>query len=51
MQMRKRWLDAYDGLCFFGGLVFFAPAALLVRTRAGVTTVKPLDEAPGAEDR
>ena len=25
--------------------------ALLVRTRAGVTTVKPLDEALGAEDR
>lgn len=30
-------LDCYDGLCFCGSLVFFAPVALLVRTRAGVT--------------
>ena len=37
MQMRKRWLDAYDGMCFFGGLVFFAPVALLIRTQAEVT--------------
>lgn len=29
-------LDAYDGMCFFGGLVFFAPMALLVRTQAGL---------------
>ena len=37
MQMRKRWWDAYDGMCFFGGLVFFAPVALLIRTQAEVT--------------
>lgn len=29
--------DAYDGMCFFGGLVFFAPVALLVRTQAGIS--------------
>lgn len=29
--------DCYDGLCFCGGLVFFAPVALLVRTQAGVS--------------
>lgn len=29
--------DAYDGMSLFGGLVFFAPAALLVRTRAGIS--------------
>ena len=29
-------IDAYDGMSFFGGLVFFAPAALLVRTQAGI---------------
>lgn len=29
--------DAYDGISLFGGLVFFAPAALLVRTRAGIS--------------
>ena len=30
-------IDAYDGMSFFGGLVFFAPAALLVRTQAGIS--------------
>ena len=30
-------VDAYDGMCFFGGLVFFAPVALLVRTQAGIS--------------
>lgn len=29
--------DSYDGLCFFDGLVFFAPVALLIRTQAGVS--------------
>lgn len=29
--------DAYDGMSFFGGLVFFAPVALLVRTQAGIS--------------
>ena len=29
--------DAYDGMCLAGGLVFFAPVALLVRTQAGVS--------------
>lgn len=29
--------DAYDGMCFFQGLCFFAPVALLVRTQAGVS--------------
>ena len=32
--------DAYDAMCFFGGLVFFAPVALLVRTQAGVTETR-----------
>lgn len=30
-------VDAYDGMSFFGGLVFFAPVALLVRTQAGIS--------------
>lgn len=34
--MRNFRIDAYDGMNFFGGLVFFAPVALLVRTQAGV---------------
>lgn len=29
--------DCYDGLCFCGGLVFYAPVALLVRTQAGLS--------------
>lgn len=29
--------DRYDGFCLFGGLVFFAPVALLVRTQAGIS--------------
>lgn len=29
--------DSYDGLALCGGLVFYAPVALLVRTQAGVT--------------
>lgn len=35
--MKVRKFDAYDGMSLFGGLVFFAPAALLVRTQAGVS--------------
>ena len=35
--MRNFRIDAYDGMIFFGGLVFFAPVALLVRTQAGVS--------------
>lgn len=35
--MKKLKIDAYDGMCFFGGLVFFAPVALLVRTQAGIS--------------
>ena len=34
--MKDFRMDAYDGMNFFGGLVFFAPVALLVRTQAGV---------------
>ena len=34
--MKSFKMDAYDGMSFFGGLVFFAPVALLVRTRAGI---------------
>ena len=34
--MKSFKIDAYDGMSFFGGLVFFAPVALLVRTRAGI---------------
>ena len=34
--MKHLKIDAYDGMSFFGGLVFFAPVALLVRTQAGV---------------
>lgn len=34
--MKYLKVDAYDGMCFFGGLVFFAPVALLVRTQAGI---------------
>lgn len=34
--MNKLKFDSYDGVCFFNGLVFFAPVALLVRTHAGV---------------
>ncbi len=30
-------LAPYDGMKFFGGLVFFAPVALLVRTQAGIS--------------
>lgn len=29
--------DNYDGVCFFNGLIFYAPAALLIRTQAGVS--------------
>ena len=29
--------DNYDGVCFFNGLIFFAPVALLIRTQAGVS--------------
>lgn len=35
--MKKLKFDSYDGVCFFNGLVFFAPIALLVRTQAGVS--------------
>ena len=34
--MKRFKIDAYDGMSFFGGLVFFAPVALLVRTQAGI---------------
>lgn len=30
-------MDAYDGMSLCGGLVFFAPVALLVRTHAGIS--------------
>lgn len=30
-------MDAYDGMSLCGGLVFFAPVALLVRTQAGIS--------------
>ena len=32
-----RKFDNYDGVCFFNGLVFFSPVALLIRTQAGVS--------------
>lgn len=35
--MKRYKTDAYEGMSFFGGLVFFAPVALLVRTRAGIS--------------
>lgn len=35
--MKRIRIDAYDGMSFFGGLVFFAPVALLVRTQAGIS--------------
>lgn len=35
--MKCLGVDAYDGMSFFGGLVFFAPVALLARTRAGIS--------------
>ena len=35
--MKYLKVDAYDGMCFFGGLVFFAPVALLVRTQAWIS--------------
>ena len=35
--MRNFRIDAYDGMIFFGGLVFFAPVALLVLPQAGVS--------------
>lgn len=35
--MAFKKLNIYNLLCFFGGLVFFAPVALLVRTQAGVS--------------
>ena len=38
--MKYLKVDAYDGMCFFGGLVFFAPVALLVRTQAGISEGK-----------
>ena len=38
--MKRLRSNAYYGVCFFGGLVFFAPAALLVRTRAGVSAAQ-----------
>ena len=34
--MKSFRIDAYDGMNFFGGLVFFAPVALLVRTQAAL---------------
>lgn len=30
-------MDAYDGMSLCGGLIFFAPVALLVRTQAGIS--------------
>ena len=30
-------IDSYDGVCFFNGLIFYAPVALLIRTQAGVS--------------
>ena len=30
--------DSFDGVCFFNGLIFYAPVALLIRTRAGVSS-------------
>lgn len=35
--MKCLGVDAYDGMSFFGGLVFFAPVALLARMRAGIS--------------
>ena len=29
--------DIFDLVCFFNGLIFYAPVALLIRTRAGVS--------------
>lgn len=29
--------DNYDGVCFFNGLIFYAPVALLIRKQAGVS--------------
>ena len=37
MNTKIKLFDCYDGVCFFNGLVFFAPVALLVRTQAGVS--------------
>lgn len=37
MKTKVKFFDCYDGVCFFNGLVFFAPVALLVRTQAGVS--------------
>jgi len=37
MNHRHKFADCYDMICLFGGLVFFAPVALLVRTQAGVS--------------
>ena len=37
MNTKVKVFDCYDGVCFFNGLVFFAPVALLVRTQAGVS--------------
>lgn len=37
MNHRHKFADCYDMVCLFGGLVFFAPVALLVRTQAGVS--------------
>ena len=36
MNHRHKFAACYDMVCLFGGLVFFAPVALLVRTQAGV---------------
>lgn len=33
-------MDAYDGMSLCGGLVFFAPVALLVRTQAGISEMQ-----------
>ena len=33
-------MDAYDGMSLCGGLVFFAPVALLVRTQAGISETR-----------
>ncbi len=30
-------LNSYNGVCFFNGLVFFAPVSLLIRTQAGIS--------------
>ncbi len=34
--MNKKF-DSFDGVCFFNGLIFYAPVALLIRLNAGVS--------------